>query len=46
MKVEFNKYTDKDDFLMMITPAIAFSKERGGLSIGFCWLCFAITIYF
>ena len=46
MKVEFNKYTDKDDFLMMITPAIAFSKESGESYIGFCWFCFAIIIYF
>ena len=28
MKVEFKKYTDKDDFLVMITPAIAFGKEN------------------
>ena len=46
MKVEFNKYTDKDNFLIMITPAIAFGKENGERSIGFCWLCFAISIYF
>ena len=46
MKVEFNKYTDKDDFLIMITPAIAFGKDSGKWSIGFCWLCFAINIDF
>ena len=46
MKIEFNKYTDKDNFLIMITPAIAFNKDRGGWSIGFCWFCIAISIYF
>ena len=46
MKVEFNKYTDKDDFLIMITPAIAFGKDSGEWSIGFCWLCFVINIDF
>ena len=46
MKVEFYKYTDKDDFFIMITPAIAFSKDSGKRSIGFCWLCFAIDIDF
>lgn len=46
MKVEFKKYTDKDDFLIMITPAIAFGKDSGEWSIGFCWLCFAINIDF
>ena len=46
MKVEFNKYTDKDNFLTMITPAIAFGKENCEWSIGFCWLCFSIYIYF
>ena len=29
MKVEFNKYTDKDNFLIMITPTIDFGKENG-----------------
>ena len=46
MKVEFKKYTDKDDFLIMITPAIAFGKENSEWSIGFYWLCFSIDIYF
>ena len=46
MKVEFNKYIDKDGFLMMITPAIAFGKENDEWSIGFCWFCFAINIDF
>ena len=46
MKVEFNKYTDKDDFLIMIVPTIAFSKDSGKLSVGFAWLCFVINIEF
>ena len=46
MKVEFDKYTDKDNFFIMITPAITFGKENGELFIGFCWLCFSIDIYF
>lgn len=46
MKVEFNKCRDKDDFLITITPAIAFGKINGERSIGFYWLCFAISIYF
>ena len=46
MKVEFNKYIDKNDFLIMITPAIAFGKESGKWHIGFSWLCFVINIDF
>lgn len=46
MKVEFNKYTDKNDFLIMIAPTIAFGKDRGTWSIAFAWLCFAINIDF
>ena len=46
MKVEFNKYTGKDDFFMMITPAIAFGKESGKWHIGLGWLCFVINIKF
>lgn len=46
MKVEFNKYIDKDDFIIMINPAIAFGKENGKWSIGLAWLCFVINIEF
>lgn len=46
MKVEFNKYTDKDDFLITIIPTIAFGKELCKWSIEFVWLCFVISIEF
>lgn len=46
MKIIFNKYTDKDDFLVMLTPAIGFGKDSGTWTIEFCWLCFIINIEF
>ena len=46
MKVKFNKYTDKDDFLITIVPTIAFGKESCTWSMAFAWLCFIINIEF
>lgn len=46
MKVKFNKYTDKNDFLITIIPTIVFGKEYCKCSIGFVWLCFIINIDF
>lgn len=46
MKVEFNKYTDKNDFIITIAPTITFGKDRGTWSIAFAWLCFSINIDF
>lgn len=46
MKVSFDKYTDKNDFLIMLIPAIAFGKLSGTWSIGISWLCFVINIDF
>ena len=44
MKVEFFKYIDEDNFFVIITPCIAFSKENNIWSISFGWLCFSIDI--
>ena len=46
MKIEFKKYTDKDDFVIIITPIIAFYKDNGKRFIVFAWLCFAINVEF
>lgn len=46
MTFEFAKYIDKDGFMLMITPALAFSKESGTKTIAFAWLCFTLTIEF
>lgn len=46
MKVEFEKIANKDDFIIMIIPTIAFGKQDTGWFIGCTWLCFAIQINF
>ena len=46
MKVEFEKFTDKNDLVIMIIPTIAFGKQDTGWFIGCAWLCFELGIYF
>ena len=37
-------YNENEDKLDCVSGA--FGKENGELSVGFCWLCFSIDIYF
>ncbi len=46
MKITFNKYTEKQNFVISIIPTIMFGKDDGIWNIVAVWLCFSIDISF
>ena len=46
MKLDFNSYLEKDDWVIAVIPTFCFGNYGEGFSIGFVWLCFCLTITF
>ena len=46
MKISFDKFTYKSDWIIAIIPTIAFGKDENTWFLGFAWLCFVINVNF
>lgn len=46
MKFDFNKYTSKNDWILIFIPTIGISKDSDGYYISGGWLCFTFTVEF
>lgn len=46
MKLDFDFYLEKDNWIIAVIPTFAFGCNKEGFCIEFAWLCFDLSITF